>query len=117
MPLTDMRIWGQLIDAGHGDCGGWVRDKGGVSVTCACGKHIRLHTTDRSYRVRCLACRWQGVRTDGLCECYEDWAPYCRPSAPGPGCPRGIVWPCPRCGWTVVTLGPVKHRVLAEATP
>jgi hypothetical protein len=50
------------------------------------------------WRVRCTWCGWKGVRTDSLeCECYEDWAPYCRAGSPGPGCPRGVVWPCPRC--------------------
>ncbi len=80
--------------------------------------------TGRKYRVHCLkpGCGWRGVRTDSVeCECYEDWAAYCRPGTPGPGCPRGIVWPCPRCGRversmsfpegsTVITAGPVKHR-------
>lgn len=69
------------------------------------------------YRVRCIGkvvwggepgfpkvvgqipgCGWTGVRTDHIeCECYDIWALYCRPFSPGPGCPRGIDWPCPRC--------------------
>lgn len=50
------------------------------------------------WRVRCFNCGWRGIRTSITCECYEDWAPYCRPGSPGPGCPSGVVWPCPRCG-------------------
>ena len=79
------------------------------------------------WRVRCLECSWRGVRTDGQCECYEDWAMYCRPGTPGPGCPRGVVWPCPRCGRvaesgrypdgsTVVADGQVRRRTRDAAT-
>jgi len=49
-------------------------------------------------RVRCLLCEWKGVRTPLDCECYDVRAMYCRPGSPGPGCPSGVVWPCPRCG-------------------
>lgn len=55
-------------------------------------------------------CGWIGVRTDHIeCECYDEWGMYCRPLTPGPGCPRGIAWPCPRCGGAV-TGKPVQHR-------
>lgn len=49
-------------------------------------------------RVRCVKCHWRGIRTRIQCECYDIWAMYCRPGSPGPGCPAGVVWPCPRCG-------------------
>jgi hypothetical protein len=81
----------------------------------------------RKWRVRCLICRWRGVRTATECECYDEYALYCRPGAPGPGCPSGVVWPCPHCGRqeagakgpnggffsngsSVVGVAPVKHR-------
>jgi hypothetical protein len=75
-------------------------------------------STGEKYRMRCLgkqiwvgepgfrtlssenipSCGWTGVRTDHIdCECYDLYAFYCRPLTPGPGCPRGINWPCPRC--------------------
>ena len=51
------------------------------------------------YRVKCTRCKWRGVRTDHVeCECYPEWAVWCRPSSPGPGCPSGILWSCPKCG-------------------
>ena len=81
----------------------------------------------QKWRVHCLICNWRGRRTATQCECYEDWAMYCRPGSPGPGCPSGVVWACPKCGWqepsatgpngghfrngsSVVADGPVKHR-------
>lgn len=48
-------------------------------------------------RVKCSACNWTGYRRGLQCECYEDWSMYCRPWSPGPGCPSGILWPCPQC--------------------
>lgn len=55
-------------------------------------------------------CGWTGVRTDGMqCECYDEWTMYCRPLTPGPGCPRGIDWPCPRCKGAI-TGRLVAHR-------
>lgn len=36
------------------------------------------------------------------CECYDIWTLYCKPFAPGPGCPRGVNYPCPRCQGVVV---------------
>lgn len=60
-------------------------------------------------------CGWRGIRTDHLqCECYDIWRMYCHPLTPGPGCPRGIAWPCPRCRGSV-TGKPVKRRALAHA--
>lgn len=81
------------------------------------------------YRVRCIGkiiwdtvngytvavgmsngCGWTGVRTDHIeCECYDIWTRYCQPLSPGPGCPRGINWPCPRCKGEV-TGQLVQHR-------
>lgn len=57
------------------------------------------------------ACGWTGVRTAYHfdCECYDIWTMYCRPLSPGPGCPSGIVWPCPKCGGSVTGV-PVKHK-------
>lgn len=61
------------------------------------------------FRVECLnpACGWVGYRSphpDLGCECYSDYAYYCRPSSPGPGCPNGanLRARCPRCrsDWT-----------------
>ena len=75
-----------------------------------------MNTAGVKWSVRCLKCKWRGVRTDGQCECYEDWGVYCRPGTPGPGCPRGVVWPCPRCKGTVVAVGSVLSRARAEAT-
>lgn len=58
-------------------------------------------------------CGWRGVRTHHLqCECYDIWRMYCRPLTPGPGCPSGIVSPCPRCRGAV-TGKPVEHRAKA----
>ena len=34
-------------------------------------------------------CGGKMIRLD--CECYEDWAMYCTPERPGPGCPNGMV--------------------------
>lgn len=56
------------------------------------------------FRVECLnpACGWVGYRSPhplNECECYADYAPYCRPQSPGPGCPNGanLRARCPRC--------------------
>lgn len=88
------------------------------------------------YRVRCIgrnvwgtvdgharvveqrpACGWTGVRSDHIdCECYDINSLYCRPFTPGPGCPRGIDWPCPRCKGAVTGV-PVKHREVAADAP
>lgn len=85
------------------------------------------------YRLRCIgqitfdtvgrttgsspACGWTGVRTDHIeCECYAEWRPYCHPLGPGPGCPRGIAWPCPRCKVGAVTGRPVRHRQMTIRT-
>ena len=100
--------------------------------------HLRSPGSDAvsgtKYRVRCLgrtvygaengyavvvdqwdSCGWTGVRTDALeCECYDEYAHYCRPTTPGPGCPRGVVWPCPRCKGAV-TGRPVQHRAVSRA--
>lgn len=60
-------------------------------------------------------CGWRGIRTDqGGCECYDIWRAYCRPLAPGPGCPRGIDWSCPRCKGSV-TGARVERRAVANA--
>lgn len=48
------------------------------------------------YRVRCIVCGWTGYRFALECECYEDWAMYCRPNSPGPGCPAWVTYPCPK---------------------
>lgn len=88
--------------------------------------------TGDKYRIKCIGrvvwskgnnpvmidkipgCGWTGIRTDSFqCECYDLYALYCRPLTPGPGCPRGIDWPCPRCGGSV-TGQPVRHRVRSE---
>lgn len=54
------------------------------------------------YRVDCTNCAWTGYRRphpDNECACYSDYAPYCRPDQPGPGCPNGanLHALCPRC--------------------
>lgn len=50
------------------------------------------------YPVKCKKCTWKGNRQGRYqCECYDEWAHYCKPWAPGPGCPSWILWPCPRC--------------------
>lgn len=48
-------------------------------------------------RVRCGDCGWTGYRGGLPCECYDENAWYCRPWSPGPGCPSGILYGCPRC--------------------
>ena len=85
------------------------------------------------YRVRCYGshiwkdgqmtgvqegCGWYGYRHDNPydCECYSDWARYCRAESPGPGCPRGVTWRCPRCSQSVVVVykrRPAKKAVSA----
>lgn len=57
------------------------------------------------YRVECLnpACRWIGYRRPhplNECACYDEFAWYCKPVSPGPGCPNGsnLRARCPRCG-------------------
>ena len=58
-------------------------------------------------------CGWIGIRTDHVqCECYDINRMYCRALTPGPGCPRGIDWPCPRCKGSV-TGKPVERRQVA----
>jgi hypothetical protein len=60
-------------------------------------------------------CGWRGIRTDRLqCECYDLYAHYCRALTPGPGCPRGIAWPCPRCKGSV-TGKLVERRTVSDA--
>lgn len=53
-----------------------------------------------SYRIDCTGCGWSGYRVNVYgCECYSDYAYYCKPTDPGPGCPSGAnlrAW-CPRC--------------------
>lgn len=87
------------------------------------------------YRVRCIGrvewgkddkgfevvvgesprCGWSGVRSYHVeCECYDIWRLYCRPLSPGPGCPSGIDWPCPRCKGAVKG-NLVTHRAKAPA--
>lgn len=58
----------------------------------------------KRYRVDCLnpACGWIGYRKPhplNECACYDEYAWYCRPSSPGPGCPNGanLYANCPRC--------------------
>jgi hypothetical protein len=79
------------------------------------------------YRVRCIGrpskriapCGWRGYRHASLdCECYEDWASYCRPTGPGPGCPSGVVWPCPRCKGAVTGhyVAPRESALDAQVT-
>jgi hypothetical protein len=61
------------------------------------------------FRVECLnpECGWVGYRSPhplNECACYADYAYYCRPDTPGPGCPNGanLRARCPRChsDWT-----------------
>lgn len=72
------------------------------------------------WRVKCTnpQCRWTGVRVATECECYDEYALYCHPGSPGPGCPSGVVWPCPRCGkpW-VQSVAPVKRRIVNVPLP
>lgn len=53
------------------------------------------------YRVDCTNCGWHGYRTPeaDACACYDEWAWYCTPTSPGPGCMNGanLHRPCPRC--------------------
>jgi hypothetical protein len=56
------------------------------------------------YRVECLnpSCTWVGYRSPhplNECACYDEYAWYCRPTSPGPGCPNGanLRARCPRC--------------------
>lgn len=58
-----------------------------------------LHHPTRGYAVRCDRCNWRGYRNGLQCECYDEYAYYCRPWSPGPGCPSGILYRCPRCAW------------------
>ena len=58
----------------------------------------------KRYRVECLnpQCGWVGYRSPNPlneCACYSDYAYYCRPESPGPGCPNGanLRARCPRC--------------------
>jgi hypothetical protein len=44
----------------------------------------------------CAFCGARHAKVRSGCECYEDWALYCRPSRPGPGCPNGAPM-CNRC--------------------
>lgn len=62
------------------------------------------------------SCGWSGVRSAYAieCECYDLYALYCRPLTPGPGCPSGIDWPCPRCKGAV-TGRPVVRRIRSAA--
>jgi hypothetical protein len=71
------------------------------------------------FRVQCWNCNWSGVRTDGQCECYDEWRMYCRAGSPGPGCPRGVVWPCPKCGPNVVgsVTGFTEHSSVRAVGP
>lgn len=48
-------------------------------------------------RVKCTDCGWTGYRRGLECCCYDEYAWYCRPWSPGPGCPSGILYGCPRC--------------------
>lgn len=68
------------------------------------------------YRVDCTGCGWHGYRVNAFdCECYSDYAYYCKPTDPGPGCPNGAnlhAW-CPRCRNFSVTIednAPVAHH-------
>jgi hypothetical protein len=63
-----------------------------VSVIAATHKRTRS-----GIRVRCTDCGWTGYRHGLECECYEDWAIYCSPWSPGPGCPSGVLYRCPQC--------------------
>lgn len=66
------------------------------------------------YTVRCRdeACGWKGRRRDaGECACYEDWARYCNPETPGPGCPRGIGG-CRLCGGELRIVRRRKKRTV-----
>lgn len=70
------------------------------------------------YRVFCPKCGWKGFRHGEACACYEDWAPYCKPWSPGPGCPSWIQWPCPRCGAKPeVVMGCYLYKVLSLKHP
>lgn len=75
------------------------------------GKIERIDGVMASHRP---GCGWRGVRSYHIeCECYDIWTLYCRPLTPGPGCPSGIAWPCPRCKGAV-TGRPVKHRARVD---
>ncbi|WP_112469433.1 hypothetical protein [Streptomyces triticisoli] len=54
------------------------------------------------YRIDCTNCGWHGYRRPhplNECACYDEYAWYCRPNSPGPGCPNGanLFAVCPRC--------------------
>lgn len=56
----------------------------------------------KRYRVDCTNCGWHGYRRPhpyNECACYDEYAWYCRPGSPGPGCPNGAnLWAwCPQC--------------------
>lgn len=57
-------------------------------------------------KVACPKCGWKGSRQGEECACYDEYAMYCRPDSPGPGCPSGVRWPCPKCGATPEVVHP-----------
>ncbi len=71
----------------------------------------------RRYRIDCTNCGWVGYRRPhplNECACYDEYAWYCRPNSPGPGCPNGanLFALCPRCRNVRVTIehnSPVAH--------
>lgn len=68
-------------------------------------------TNTNRYRVRCLHCGWRSVRVDSIpCLCYADHAAFCKPGTPGPGCPRGLVYPHPKCSGQVVVDGKIGNQ-------
>jgi hypothetical protein len=63
------------------------------------------HPTER---VECKHCGYSGLYGMLDCECYDEARMYCRPDAPGPGCPNGGLT-CPVCddgegndGWDAI---------------
>lgn len=45
---------------------------------------------------RCFYCAYQGPFGTSECACYDEYAVFCRPNSPGPGCPNGTAY-CPVC--------------------
>jgi len=71
------------------------------------------------HKVICVYCHWTGRRAGLECACYDEYAYYCRPWSPGPGCPSSILYGCPKCGKRTVTVvfslrGMKKHAKDSE---
>ena len=41
-------------------------------------------------RTRCVFCGERYAKRIADCECYDEYAMYCRQGSPGPGCPNGL---------------------------